>query len=100
MELSKRQAEKQQTRNTLDRKKLEKKLKTIVVENISEEFPHMGCDKHEKLVELLTVGTGSHYLSLRESAGRLKNSMFSTDSITVQMCVFPPAINMKIKTKL
>ena len=56
--------------------------------------------KHSHQNVCILVGSGSHYLSLRESGGRLKNSMFSTDSIAIQMCIFLPAINMKIKTKL
>ena len=49
-ELSKVQAEKQQTRNTLDRKKRERKLKAIEVGNISEDFPDMGSEKQNQLL--------------------------------------------------
>lgn len=53
VELSRRQANKLQERETLNRKKLEKRLRSIDLKNINVEFPDMEDGKCESVVDLL-----------------------------------------------
>ena len=59
-ELSRRMADKHQKREQSERRKLEKRLKSIDVERIMDEFPDLDEDKVQKLSDLLTgksIGT-------------------------------------------
>ena len=54
VELSRRQAEKQQSRETTERNRLENKLKTVEVNELAEKFPDLSEEKREMVAELLT----------------------------------------------
>lgn len=54
VELARRQADKQQSRETTDRKRLEKKFKNIQVDEISKEFPDIDEEKLTGVTEFLT----------------------------------------------
>lgn len=54
VELSKRQADKGQERDSAARKKLEKRLKSMDISLIPEEFPQLSEDKQENLIDLLS----------------------------------------------